>query len=90
MTNFKERGAQIRVIAMGLVVDYLEHHPDGRADGCGIKQSVICRECGLDWQHFDKATLSNQQYWTVAILKQLEEEGLVVQVRPSGPWRMAA
>jgi hypothetical protein len=89
MTRFEEQGAAIRASARALVLDYLDRHTDARPGGIALRQATIFRACGFDWGNRDKATSSNQQYWTVAILKQLEEEGLVVQVQKSGPWRKA-
>jgi hypothetical protein len=87
MTIFEERGAAIRMTAKALIIDFLEHHTDARPEGHGIKQASIFRDCGLDWGEYPQARSSNQQYWTIAILKQLEKEGFIVQVSPSGPWR---
>ncbi|MFM2716994.1 hypothetical protein AB8T41_16310 [Klebsiella pneumoniae] len=44
--------------------------------------------CGFDWGAKPKATSSNQQYWVVALLRELEEDGLVEQIKESGPWRL--
>ena len=45
--------------------------------GKGIKQAEIFRECGLDWGSLENATSSNQQYWIVALLRELEKENMV-------------
>jgi len=90
MTEFQDRGAAIRAQAKTLVLEFLEHHTDARPHGQGIRQAEISRACGFDWGDFPKATSSNQQYWTVALLKQLEAEGKIMQVRESGPWRRVA
>lgn len=54
----------------------------------GMKQAHIFKNCGFDWGKYPHATSSNQQYWIVAILSELKEEGKVEQVRESGPWRL--
>lgn len=87
MNEFGDRGAAIREQAKALVLKFLEQHTEARPVGRGIRQAEISRACGFDWGDFPKATSSNQQYWTVALLKQLESEGKVMQVRESGPWR---
>jgi hypothetical protein len=89
MSEFGDRGAAIRAQAKSLVLEFLGQHTDARPNGRGIRQAEISRACGFDWGDFPKATSSNQQYWTVALLKQLESEGKVVQARESGPWRIA-
>lgn len=88
MIEFKEQGAKIREASKLLVLDYLQHNSSASPTGPGIKQSEICRECGLDWGDYPKATSTNQQYWTVALLKELEVAGRVQQVHASGPWRL--
>lgn len=54
----------------------------------GLKQSVIFRKCGLDWGNYDNATSSNQQYWIVALLRELEKEGKVQRDPDSKKWRL--
>lgn len=87
MQEFREHGAAIRKNAKALVIKFLDHHPDAGQGGSGIRQAEIFRACGFDWGEHPKATSSNQQYWLVALLKELEAEGEVVQVSESGPWR---
>ena len=89
MQEFVDRGAGIRAEAKRLVIDYMTATPACHPGGEGIRQAAIFRECGMDWGDFDKATSSNQQYWLVAALGQLHSEGLIEQVEPSGPWRLA-
>jgi len=84
-SEFGDRGAAIPAQAKALVLESLEQHTDARPNGRGIRQAEISRGCGFDWGDFPKATSSNQQYWTVALLKQLESEGKVVQAREPGP-----
>jgi hypothetical protein len=89
MKRFEEQGAAIRASARALVLEFLDSHTDAKPGRAGVRQATIFRSCGFDWGDREKATSSHQQYWTVAILKQLEKEGLIVQVRESGPWRKA-
>ena len=42
---------------------------------------MVARECGLVWGDYAKATTSNQWHWTVALLRELEAEEVVEQVR---------
>jgi hypothetical protein len=88
MKQFCDFGAAIRKEAKALVLRFLEQNADARPDdGPGIRQAEIFRACGLDWGDFPKATSSNQQYWTVALLNELALEKKVVQIRERGPWR---
>lgn len=59
-----------------------------RKGQAGMKQSEIFRRCGFDWGSYPNATSSNQQYWLVALLRELEAEGVVERLPRSGPWRL--
>lgn len=37
---------------------------------------------------YPKAPSTQQQYWAVALLRELESEGMVEQVEEKGPWRL--
>lgn len=89
MSTFVDRGAQIRREAKSLVIEFLNSHPDAGPKGIGVKQAEIFRACGFDWGAYPKATSSNQQYWIVALLRELQASGEVIQVSESGPWRRA-
>ncbi|WP_274001532.1 hypothetical protein [Vibrio parahaemolyticus] len=88
MDSFDAKGEMIRNHAKGLVVEFMQNHPDCSPESEGMKQAEIFRLCGFGWGEQLKATLSNQQYWLVALLRQLEHEGVVVQLKESGPWRL--
>lgn len=88
MSTFENRGGDIRNLAKQLVLEYLHNHPDGHSGHPGVKQAEVARGCGLVWGDYAKATNSNQQYWTVALLRELEAEAMVEQVRDGGPWRL--
>ena len=88
MGRYVDRGNQIRAQAKKLVLDYMHSDAECQIDAAGRKQSELSRQCGLGWGDYPKATGSNQQYWVVALLRELENEGEVEQVNPSGPWRL--
>jgi len=88
MDDFKKRGHRIRKDAKQLVLDLMNSDHRCEVSGPGMRQAEIFRECGFDWGNYPKATSSNQQYWVVALLKGLEGEGGVEQIKPSGPWRL--
>ena len=88
MNTFQEQGEEIRDKAKKLVFDFMNSHSDCGISGIGMRQASIFRECGLDWGNYEKATSSNQQYWIVALLRELEEENKVQQIYSSGPWRI--
>lgn len=88
MSKYVFQGASIRAKAKSLVIDFMANHPDCQANSEGIKQSEIFRGCGLDWGDKQSATSSNQQYWLVALLRELESDGHIERVGESGPWRI--
>ena len=88
MKKFVFLGEAFRAKAQSIVIEFMESHPECRSTGNGLKKSEIFRYCGLDWGEKEKATSSNQQYWIVALLRELAEENMVEQVRESGPWRL--
>lgn len=88
MRDFVERGKELRRLAKDLVYDFMRRSPECSPTGEGIRQAVIFRKCGFDWGDYSKASSTNQQYWVVALLRELEAEGWVERVSPSGPWRL--
>jgi hypothetical protein len=88
MTDFQNKGQQIRELCKSLVIEYMQATPDCKPNSQGMKQAQIFRNCGLDWGTYPLVTSSNQQYWIVAILAVLQEEGKIERVSPSGPWRL--
>jgi hypothetical protein len=89
MESYTDRGTALRSAAKTLVLEFMATRSECRPSGRGMKQAEIFRQCGFDWGEYPKATSSNQQYWIVALLRELESEGKVEQVTASGPWRCA-
>jgi hypothetical protein len=88
MRDFEVRGQGIRAEAKALVYEYMQHSDLCQPGREGLRLSPIFRACGFDWGEYEKATSSNQQYWVVALMRELEAEGKVERVSPSGPWRL--
>ena len=88
MKEFKERGDAIRSTAKALVLEFMQASSDCQPGKEGMRLSPIFRACGFDWGEYPKATSSNQQYWVVALVRELESQGKVERVSPSGPWRL--
>ncbi|TDQ26582.1 hypothetical protein EDF75_0630 [Raoultella sp. BIGb0149] len=88
MNELQQLGFELRVKAKELALSALAKHPDGRRNGKGVKQAEVFRLCGLDWGDYPKAPSTQQQYWAVALLRELESEGMVEQVEEKGPWRL--
>ena len=88
MDKFIEQGKTLREKAKKLVLSFMAFDNECHVSGSGIKQAQIFKRCGFDWGNYEKATSSNQQYWIVGLLRELEAEGKVEQVRISGPWRL--
>jgi len=89
MSEHQKRGEALRVLAKSIVIQYLQNTPECRPRNEGKRLASIFRECGFDWGEYPNATSSNQQYWVVAIMRELESEGMVERVTESGPWRLS-
>lgn len=83
-----EQGAELRRMAKELVFDYMKTNDDCAPFSYGMKQAELFRACGLDWGEYPNATSSNQQYWIVALLRELEHEGKVCRDPVSKRWRI--
>jgi hypothetical protein len=66
----------------------MQSHIDCSRKSDGLKQSDIFKLCGFDWGDKNKARSTQQQYWVIALLRELESEGQIEQVNESGPWRL--
>ncbi|MFL0341156.1 hypothetical protein [Enterobacter ludwigii] len=88
MNELQKQGLELRTKAKELTLAALAKHPDGNINGKGVKQAEVFRLCGLDWGDYPKAPSTQQQYWAVALLRELESEGTVEQVKEKGPWRL--
>jgi hypothetical protein len=88
MKEFEERGRTLRLAAKELVLEYLQASDVCQPGGEGERLSQIFRACGFDWGEHPNATSSNQQYWIVAAMRELESAGKVERVSKSGPWRL--
>lgn len=88
MTDFEKRGNEIRALAKSLVLSFMQASADCSTGNVGIRQAQIFRDCGLDWGDYENAPSTQQDYWVVAFLRELEHEGKVERVYKSGPWRL--
>ncbi len=88
MEKYKYKGDALRSNAKFIVIEFMQSHHDCRKNSNGLKQAEIFRACGFDWGDKNKASSSNQQYWIVALLRELETDGLIEQTKESGPWRL--
>lgn len=84
MQSFFDAGYLLREKAKEIVISYLRTHAEGQA----IKQAKIFRDCGFDWGDYPKSKSTQQQYWIVALLNELRNEGRVEQIGERGPWRL--
>ena len=83
MTEFEQRGNALRAQAKALVLEFMFASDLCQPGREGMRLSPIFRACGFDWGDHTKATSSNQQYWVVALMRQLEAEGRVERLFPS-------
>ena len=88
MKAFEERGNRLRAEAKAIVYEFMRASALCQPGREGMRLAQIFRACGFDWGEYEKATSSNQQYWVVALMRELEAEGKVERVSESGPWRL--
>ena len=86
--NYVSKGTELRLAIKELVFDYMKNSPDCAVYADGLKQAEIFRQCGLDWGEYPNATSSNQQYWIVALLRELDSEGNAQRDVDSKKWRI--
>lgn len=88
MREFEVKGERLRADAKALVHEFMLASDLCQPGREGMRLSPIFKACGFDWGEYKKATSSNQQYWVVALMRELEAEGKVERVSESGPWRL--
>lgn len=86
--SYLSKGKEFRNAVKALVYEYMLNQSECAPNALGQKQAEIFRECGLDWGEYPNATSSNQQYWIVALLRELESEDKVVRDPDSKKWRI--
>ena len=88
MTEYEIRGCEIRGLAKTLVLQFMQKNHDCKPGQNGLKLAQIFRMCGFDWGAYEKATSSNQQYWVVALVRELECEGEIERDPSTKHWRL--
>jgi len=88
MNKFYFEGEKLRNEIKQVVLSYMRDSSDCAPTSSGMKCAEIFRECGLDWGDYPNATSSNQQYWMVALLRELEKEKLVIRDSTTKFWRI--
>ena len=89
MRNYFQDGVALRKQIKELVWEYMQNSHECGPYASGLCAAEIFRECGLDWGDRQNATSSNQQYWTVALLRELESEGKVTRSITTKRWKRA-
>ena len=86
--NYVSKGNELRRAIKEHVLDFMNNSPDCAIYADGLRQAEIFRECGLDWGEYPNATSSNQQYWIVALLRELESGGKIQRNCDSKKWKI--
>ncbi|MCL2171366.1 MAG: hypothetical protein FWB71_04375 [Defluviitaleaceae bacterium] len=74
MMNFEKRGNDLRDKAKSIVLEFM-----ASAQNKKFTQTEIFRECGFDWSDYQNAKSTQQQYWVVALLRELESENKITR-----------
>lgn len=88
MKNYFELGKNLRLEIKELVLSFMQNSPNCDPLDEGMKQAEIFRACGLDWGSYKNATSSNQQYWIVGLLRDLETDGFIQKNIETKKWHL--
>lgn len=86
--DYQAQGKTLRNEFKKLVLEYMISSERCQKHNMGMKQAEIFRDCGMDWGEKKNCTSSNQQYWIVAILRELEDEGKIQRDQFTKKWRL--
>lgn len=86
--DYKQEGNKLRAEFKNLIYNFMKNSSDCQNFSEGLRQSEIFRSCGMDWGEKQNATSSNQQYWIVALLRELEEENKIQRDNTNKKWRL--
>lgn len=86
--DYNTSGNELKLKIKDLVFEFMKNSYECKPSGEGLKQADIFRCCGLDWGNQENATSSNQQYWVVGLLRQLEIENKVVRDLNTKKWKL--
>ena len=75
--EYQARGNELRAEAKAIVLEFMHASDVCQPGRAGMRLASIFRACGFDWGAYEKATSTNQQYWVVALMRELESEGKV-------------
>ena len=81
-------GKTIREMSKQLVINFMMNNPDCEKSAEGLRQADISRMCGLEWGDYENATASQQQFWIVGLLRELEQSGEVQRDISTKKWRL--
>lgn len=86
--DYKQEGNKLRLEFKNLIYNFMKNSSNCQNFSEGLRQSEIFRNCGMDWGEKQNATSSNQQYWIVALLRELEEENKTQRDNINKKWRL--
>ena len=88
MINYMNEGKNFREQIKAFVYEFMQKSGDCAVNAKGMKTAEIFRQCGLDWGEYENSTSSNQQYWLVALLRELEKESKIQRDLVTKLWRV--
>ena len=68
-------------------MEYMKNELSCAENEKGMTQADIFRNCGFDWGDYPASKSTQQQFWLVALLKELEEEKKITQLE-NKHWRL--
>ncbi len=88
MTEYETRGNEIKDLSKSLVLDFMQKNENCKSDQQGLNLAEIFRMCGFDWGEKKNATSSHQQYWVVALFRELEAKDKVQRDPLTKKWKL--
>ena len=73
--DFETQGCDLRVKAKKLTLDFMRSKSSEYESG--FRTADIFNSCGFNWGDYDSTKSTQQQYWVVAVLRELERDGEV-------------
>jgi hypothetical protein len=86
MKNYMKEGQEIRNVVKELLINFITSKSENYSNG--MKTSEIFRGCGFDWGNYENATSTNQNYWIVAALRELESEERIFRDFGTKKWML--
>ena len=88
MENFIKKTNQLKIEFKNLISDFISNNENCKSDNLGLKQAEIFRLCNMGFGNQKNCTESQQVFYLVAILRELEKEGKITRDPITKKWKL--